>query len=136
MGYFEKKCEIILFRSLTLICKNTPKIISIGPPIMEKQQFKKMKIVVFLAPFISKTKRAGIFSISSVKYFDKRLSFWKIWHMWVNHCWNYGPSNLLFHFTQLVMCMCMRNVHDNKVWHEKKNVSHFSVFLNKNVKYM
>ena len=26
--------------------------------------------------------------------------------------------------------------YDNKVWHEKKNVFPFSVFLNKNVKHM
>ena len=101
-GILRKKCEIILFRSLLLISENTPKIISIGPPIMEKRPFKKLKILAFLVPFISKTKKADIFNFSSVKYFGKRLSFLKIWHIWVNHCWNYGPPNLLFRFTRLV----------------------------------
>ena len=53
-----------------------------------------------LVPFISKTKRADIFNFQSVEYFDKRLPFLEIWHIWVKHCWNYEPSNLLFRFTQ------------------------------------
>ena len=59
-----------------------------------------MKILFCLAPFISKTKIADIFNFSSVKYFDKRSSILKIWHIWVKYCWNYRPSNLLFRFTR------------------------------------
>ena len=39
-----KKFEIILFRSLTLTSENAPKI---GPPIMEKEPFKKWKFWSF-----------------------------------------------------------------------------------------
>ena len=59
---------------------------------------QKLKILSFLVLFISKIKIADIFNFPSVKYLDKRLSFLKIWHMWVNYCWKYGPSNLLFRF--------------------------------------
>ena len=74
------------------------KIISIGPRITEKLPFKKLKILSFLAPFISKIKTADIFNFLSVKYFGKGLLFLKIWHIRVNYCWSYGPSNLLFRF--------------------------------------
>ena len=57
-----------------------------------------MKILSFLAPFISKIKTADIFNFLSVKYFGKGLLFLKIWHIRVNYCWSYGPSNLLFRF--------------------------------------
>ena len=54
----------------------------------------------FLAPFISKIKTISIFYISAniVKYIDKGLLFLKIWHIRVNYCWSYEPSNLLFRF--------------------------------------
>ena len=64
------------------------KIISIAPSITEKRSFKNLKIFSSSVPFLS------------VKYFDKRLLFPKIWHIWVKYCWNYGPSNLLFRFTR------------------------------------
>ena len=67
---FEKNCEVILARSLTQVSENTPKIISIGPRITEKLPFKKLKILSFLAPFISKIKTADIFNFLSVKYFS------------------------------------------------------------------
>ena len=57
-----------------------------------------MKILSFLAPFISKIKTSDIFNFLSVKYFGKGLLFLKIWHIKVNYCWNYGPSNMLFRF--------------------------------------
>ena len=57
-----------------------------------------MKILSFLAPFISKIKTADIFNFLSVKYFGKGLLFLKIRHIRVNYCWSYGPSNLLFRF--------------------------------------
>ena len=98
MLYLEKNCKVILVRSLTKVSENTPKIISIGPRIKEKLPFKKLKILSFLAPFISKIKTADIFNFLSVKYFGKGLLFLKIWHIRVNYCWSYGPSNLLFRF--------------------------------------
>ena len=73
-------------------------MISIGPRITEKLPFKKLKILSFLAPFISKIKTTGIFNFLSVKYFGKSLLFLKIWHIRANYCWSYGPSNLLFRF--------------------------------------
>ena len=57
-----------------------------------------MKTSSFLEPFISKIKTADIFNFLSVKYFGKGLLFLKIWHIRVNYCWSYGPSNLLFRF--------------------------------------
>ena len=75
-----------------------PKIISIGSCITEKLPFKKLKMLFFLAPFISKIKTADIFNFLSVKYFGKGLLFLKIWYIRVNYCWSYRPSNLLFRF--------------------------------------
>ena len=69
---------------------------------MEKRPFKNLKILSSLVPFIPK-KKDDIFNFLSVKYFDKRLSFPKIWHVWVKYCWNYGPSNLLFRFTRHIL---------------------------------
>ena len=78
--------------------ENKPKTKSIGPPITEKRPFKKSKILSLLTPFISKIKTADNFNFRSVRYFNKSLLFLKIWHIRVNYCWNYGPSNLLFRF--------------------------------------
>ena len=98
MLYLEKNCKVILVRRLTLVSQNTPKIIFIGPHITKKLPFKKLEILSFLAPFISKMKTADIFDFLSVKYFGKGLLSLKIWHITVNYCWKYGPSNLLFRF--------------------------------------
>ena len=98
MLYLEKNCKVILVRSLTKVSENTPKIISIGPRIKEKLPFKKLKILSFLAPFFSKIKTADIFNFLSVKYFGKGLLFLEMWHIRVNYCWSYGPSNMLFRF--------------------------------------
>ena len=57
-----------------------------------------MKVLSFLAPFISNIKTVHIFNFLSVRYFSKGLLFLKTWHIRVNYCWNYGPSNLLFRF--------------------------------------
>ena len=97
--YFEKNCEIIFFRRLTSVSEKTPKIISIGPLIMEKRSFKKLKILSILVLFISKIKKPAIFNFPSIKYFVKCFFFLKIWNVKVNYCGNYGPSNLLFCFT-------------------------------------
>ena len=99
MLYFEKKCEIIFFRSLTLVSGNTPKIISVEPLISEKRLFEKLKILSVLASFISKFKKADIFNFLSVKYFGKHFLFLKISNVRVNYCGNYMSSNLLFCFT-------------------------------------
>ena len=104
MLYLEKNCKVILFRSLTFESENPPKITSIGPPITEKRPFKKLKILSFLAPFISKIKTVDIFNFQSVKYFSISLLFLKIWHIRVNYCWSYGPSNLLFRFFRYRLC--------------------------------
>ena len=87
-----------LYLLFTQVSDNTPKIISIGTRITEKLPFKKLEILSFLASFISKTKTGDIFNFLSVKYFIKSLLFLKIWHIRVNYCWSYGPSNLLFRF--------------------------------------
>ena len=73
-------------------------MISIGPPITEEQPFKKLKILSFMVPFISKIKTADMFNFLSIKYFGKGLLFLKTWHIRVNYCWNYEPLNLLFCF--------------------------------------
>ena len=91
---FEKNCEIILFRSLAMVSENTPKIMVIGPPIMEKRPFKKLKILLFLPPFISKTKIVDIFNFPSLKCFGYCLSFLNIWHISLNYCWNFDPRTI------------------------------------------
>ena len=78
--------------------ESAPKTTSIGPPITKKRPFKKLNILSFLASFISKIKSADMFNFLSVRYFSKGLFFLKTWHIRVNYCWNYGPSNLLFRF--------------------------------------
>ena len=98
MLYLEKICEDIYVKSLTYVSENTPKIISIAPRITEKLPFKKLKILSFLAPFISKIKTSDIFNFLSVKYFGKGVLVLKIWHIRVNYCCTYGPSNLLCRF--------------------------------------
>ena len=57
-----------------------------------------MKTLSLLGPFISKVKTDDIFNFPSTKYFGKFLLFLKMLHIRVNTCYNYGPSNLLFHF--------------------------------------
>ena len=52
-----------------------------------------------MAPFTSKIKMSDIFNFPSIKYLDKGLLFLNIWHIRVNYCYNYGPSNLLFRFS-------------------------------------
>ena len=68
-----------------------------------------MKILFFLASFISKIKTADIFNFLSVKYFDKGLLFLKIWHIRVNYCRNYEPSNLLLCFFHNHLCHLNKN---------------------------
>ena len=58
LQYFEKICEVIFFRSLTLLFENIPKIISIGSLITEKRPFKRLKILSVLARFLSKIKKS------------------------------------------------------------------------------
>ena len=72
--YLEKSCEVILFRSLTQVSQNTPKTTSTGSPITVKRSFKKLKILSFVAPFIS---TVDIFNFLSVRYFRKGLLFLK-----------------------------------------------------------
>ena len=52
-----------------MISENKPEIMSIGPPITEKQPFKELKILLFLALFISKIKTVDIFNFPWLKYF-------------------------------------------------------------------
>ena len=83
-----------------MVSENTPKIVSIGPLIMEKRPFKKTKIFSSLSPFICKTKIADTLNFLLLKYFCWHLSFLKIWHVSFNYCWNYGLLNLIFRFTR------------------------------------
>ena len=87
-----------LKKTLKLYFLEASQIISIELPIKEKRPFKKLKSLSFLVHLISKTKAAGISNFLLVKYFGKGLIFLKAWHIRANHCWNYRPSNLLFHF--------------------------------------
>ena len=90
--YFEKNCEIIFFRRLTSVSEKTPKIISIGPLIMEKRSFKKLKILSILAGFISKIKKLDIFNFRSTRYFAKCFLFLKIWNIRFKYCGNQSQS--------------------------------------------
>ena len=48
----------------------------IGPPIKEKRPIKNLKILLFLAPFIFKTKIVGIFNFPSLRYFGYCFPLW------------------------------------------------------------
>ena len=61
-----------------LVSQNTPKIISIGPLITEKQPFKKLKILSVLTRFISKLRKADIFNFLLAKCFGRRFFFLNI----------------------------------------------------------
>ena len=58
-----------------------------------------MKILSSLVPLISHIKIVDISNFLPVKCFGKGLVFLKIWHIRINYCWSYGPSNLLFRFS-------------------------------------
>ena len=62
LQYFEKNCEVIYFRSLTLLFENMPKIISIGSLSTQQGPFKRLKILSVLARFISKIKKSYNFT--------------------------------------------------------------------------
>ena len=94
MLYFDKNCESIFFRSLTLAFENMPKTKSIGLPITEKRSSKKWN--TFWRVLFQQLKKSYILNFVSVKYFGKHFLFLKIW---VNYCGNCRPSNLLFCFT-------------------------------------
>ena len=75
-----------------MVSENKPKIMFRGQPITEKLSFKKLKILLFLAPFISKTKIVGIFNFQSLRYFGYCLSFWIFYIHWstfveIRDCW-------------------------------------------------
>ena len=57
----------------------------------------KTENFVLFSTFYFKNKSSWHFNFLSVRYFGKGLFFLKIWHIIVNYCWSYGPSNLLFH---------------------------------------
>ena len=98
MLYLEKNCKAILFRSLTQVSENMPKIISIRPRITEKLPFKKLKTLSFLAFFYFKNENSSHFQFYITLIYRQRCVFLKIWHIRVNYCWSYRPSNLLFRF--------------------------------------
>ena len=75
-----------------MVSENKPKIMFRGQPITEKLSFKKLKILLFWAPFISKTKIVGIFNFRSLRYFGYCLSFWIFYIHWstfveIRDCW-------------------------------------------------
>ena len=78
------KKVMIYFRSLRWISKNMPKIISIGPPVTEKQSFKILKILSSLAHFISKMKKdhnlnfPPVKNLANIYLFRKFDIYWSI----------------------------------------------------------
>ena len=52
-----------------MVSENTPKLMPIVLPIMEKQPIKKLNILLFLASFISKKEIVHIFNFPPLKYF-------------------------------------------------------------------
>ena len=77
--YIAKNCEIILLRNLTVVSQNTPKIISICHPLQRNDRLKKLKILSFLAPFISKTKKTNIYIFFITQLFLLTLIFNIYW---------------------------------------------------------
>ena len=90
-----------IFRKTIWVSQNTPARISIGPFVTEKQPFKRLKNKSILARHILKTKSFQIFKFPWSKHFARGLSYLKYWHISLRYCWNYGSSNLLFHFTDV-----------------------------------
>ena len=52
-----------------------PKIVSIGQPIAEKRLFKKLKLLLFLASFISETKIVDIFNFPIFQFLTNVYHF-------------------------------------------------------------
>ena len=78
----------------TGISQNTPRFISIGPPITKQRPLKIWEICVFLAAPFSQNK------LLTFATFGQRFIILKNWGIWVNYCWNYGPSKLLLQFIE------------------------------------
>ena len=47
----------------------------------------------------NKNKKSWHFQFSITQIFRQTFISSENWHIWVKYYWNYGPSNLLFHFT-------------------------------------
>ena len=76
----EKTAKLYLLEASHMSLKTRHKIIFVVPRITEKLPFKKLKMLFFLAPFISKIGTTHIFNFLPVKYFDKGWFLLKIWH--------------------------------------------------------
>ena len=98
--YFGKSCKATLVRKPTGVSQITPTFISVGLPISKWRPFKNMKFFCFFDGSFFKIKIGEIFYFQWIKYLGKDLSYFKNWGIEVNYCWNYGPSNLLLHFTE------------------------------------
>ena len=70
-----------------------------------------MKFFCFFDGSFFKIKIGEIFYFQWIKYLGKDLSYFKNWGIEVNYCWNYGPSNLLLHFTEY----CLDQLNNMKI---------------------
>ena len=96
MLYFEKNSETILFRSLTLVSENKPKILLIWRLITEKQPFWEIcSFWRFLFP------KQNLFYFKSSIFHHSNVSP-IAYHFWIFDIYQstiVGPSSLLFQFT-------------------------------------
>ena len=58
-----------------------------------------MKTFVVFGDFYFQNKNSWHLQFLITQIFRLMFIIFNIWHISVNYCWNYGPSNLLFRFT-------------------------------------
>ena len=77
MLYFEKDCKISLFRSLTLVFKNMPKIIFIGTHYRKTALLKNWKFCHFWCVLFQKEKELTFLVFSQLNISTNFCCFWK-----------------------------------------------------------
>ena len=95
---FSKIAKLYFLEASHRSLKTPQKSYSEGPLLRRNDPLKIWKCFLLRCLLFQKQKILKFWIFLSGKYFDKRLPFLKIWHTWVNYCWNYGPSKLLFYF--------------------------------------
>ena len=91
--YFGKSCKI-----RPTFSQNTPRFISIGPPITKSRSFKNMKNLCFFWRLLFLEKSYWHLEFLNNQIFGQRFIILRNWGIGVNYCWNYWRSKLLLHF--------------------------------------
>ena len=97
--YFGKICKTIISRKPTRVSQIRQNSYQKGHPLWNKGPSKIWKICVFCRLLFQKTNCWHLgFLMNQV--FGQRFIIFENWGMWVNCCWNYGPSKLLLQFIE------------------------------------